>query len=60
MKKSKYCGVVVPMITPVTAAGALDVKAVERIIESFVESGVAPLLMGTKGKVTPYRRKMVC
>ncbi len=50
MKKSKYCGVVVPMITPVTAAGALDVKAVERIIESFVESGVAPLLMGTTGE----------
>ncbi len=50
MKKSRYCGVVVPMVTPVTAAGALDVKAVERIIESFAKSGVAPLLMGTTGE----------
>ncbi len=50
MEKCKYCGVVVPMVTPVTATGALDVKAVERIIESFVKSGVAPLLMGTTGE----------
>ncbi len=46
----KYCGVVVPMVTPVCADGALDVAAVERIIESFVKSGVSPLLMGTTGE----------
>lgn len=50
MKKDKYLGVVVPMITPVTVDGALDVPAVKRIIESFVESGVSPLLMGTTGE----------
>lgn len=50
MKKSKYCGVVVPMITPVTENGALDVAAVKRIIESFVKAGVSPLLMGTTGE----------
>lgn len=50
MNKSKYNGVVVPMVTPVTADGALDVAAVERIIKSFVEAGVSPLLMGTTGE----------
>lgn len=50
MHTNKYHGVVVPMVTPVTAPGALDVKAVERIIALFVESGVSPLLMGTTGE----------
>lgn len=50
MKKSKYCGVVVPMVTPVTCNGVLDVTAVKRIINSFVNAGVSPLLMGTTGE----------
>ncbi len=33
MKNCKYRGVVVPMVTPVTEDGMLDVPAVERIIE---------------------------
>ena len=50
MKNCKYRGVVVPMVTPVTETQALDVAAVERIIEFFAETGVAPLLMGTTGE----------
>ena len=50
MKNCKYRGVVVPMVTPVTETQALDVAAVERIIEFFAEAGVAPLLMGTTGE----------
>ena len=50
MKKNKYCGVVVPMVTPLTADGALETAAVARIIELFVKSGVSPLLMGTTGE----------
>lgn len=46
----KYHGVVVPMVTPVTASGMIDIPAVERIIESFANNGVAPLLMGTTGE----------
>lgn len=49
-RESMYKGVVVPMVTPVTAAGEIDLDAVERIINSFVESGVSPLLMGTTGE----------
>ena len=50
MNKSKYRGVVVPMVTPVTQDGRLDVEAVKRIIEFFAENGVSPLLMGTTGE----------
>ena len=48
--KKKYSGVVVPMVTPVTHQGNLDVASVERIIELFSVNGVAPLLMGTTGE----------
>lgn len=50
MKNSKYRGVVVPMVTPVTEKGSLDVAAVERIIEFLASNNVAPLLMGTTGE----------
>ena len=50
MNKSKYRGVVVPMVTPVTQYGQLDVEAVKRIIEFFAANNVSPLLMGTTGE----------
>ena len=50
MNNSKYRGVVVPMVTPVTQDGRLDVESVERIIDFFAHSGVSPLLMGTTGE----------
>lgn len=50
MKNSKYRGVVVPMVTPVTENGSLDVSAVERIIEFLASNNVAPLLLGTTGE----------
>lgn len=50
MKDSKYRGVVVPMITPVTEQGAIDVTAVDKIIELFAEHNIHPLLMGTTGE----------
>lgn len=50
MNSTKYNGVVVPMVTPVTPGGMLDKAAVGRIIKSFVNAGVNPLLMGTTGE----------
>ena len=50
MNNSKYRGVVVPMVTPVTQDVRLDVESVERIIDFFAHSGVSPLLMGTTGE----------
>ena len=48
--KKKYQGVVVPMVTPVTEQGQLDVAAVKRIIAFFGNNQVSPLLMGTTGE----------
>jgi 4-hydroxy-tetrahydrodipicolinate synthase len=50
MNRDKYRGVVVPMVTPVTADGKIDVAAVTRIIEFFAQNDVSPLLMGTTGE----------
>ena len=50
MKNGKYGGVVVPMVTPVTDDGHLDVASVERIVRFFADNKVAPLLMGTTGE----------
>ena len=50
MNNSKYRGVVVPMVTPVTQDGRLDVEAVKRIINFFAGHQVSPLLMGTTGE----------
>lgn len=49
-KLNKYHGVVVPMVTPVTKEGDIDVKAVERIIDNFTKYNVSALLMGTTGE----------
>ena len=48
-KLNKYHGVVVPMVTPVTAEGDIDVAAVARIIENFAQNNVSALIMGTTG-----------
>lgn len=49
-KLNKYHGVVVPMVTPVTKEGDINVKAVERIIDNFAKYNVSALLMGTTGE----------
>ncbi|MBR1402175.1 MAG: dihydrodipicolinate synthase family protein [Prevotella sp.] len=48
--EKKYHGVVVPMVTPVTKDGDIDVAAVERIVNNFAQYGVSPLIMGTTGE----------
>ena len=57
MKEKKYCGVVVPMVTPVTPEGRLDKGAVERIIVFFAQAKVSPLLMGTTGEGNSVSRE---
>ncbi|MDQ7066143.1 MAG: dihydrodipicolinate synthase family protein [candidate division KSB1 bacterium] len=51
MKKPKpYSGVIVPMITPITADGAIDEAATVRLVQFFIEHGVAPFAFGTTGE----------
>jgi len=65
MKKSpKYCGVVVPMVTPVTTDGKLDEPALDRLVDSLLAGGVDGIfVMGTTGEGTSvprdYRLRLV-
>ena len=48
---SKYSGVVVPMISPFTPAGAIDEPAVGRVVERLLSGGVAGIFpLGTTGE----------
>jgi dihydrodipicolinate synthase/N-acetylneuraminate lyase len=50
VKQKKYHGVVVPMVTPFTANGEIDMEAAERITDHLVEGGVCPFALGTTGE----------
>jgi dihydrodipicolinate synthase/N-acetylneuraminate lyase len=60
----KYEGAVVPMITPVTAAGAVDESALRRLIEALLAGGVEGIfVLGTTGEgmnvPKPLRKRVV-
>jgi len=53
----KFCGVVVPMVTPVTADGKLDEPALDRLMDSLLAGGVDGIfVMGTTGEGTTIPR----
>jgi 4-hydroxy-tetrahydrodipicolinate synthase len=43
-------GVIVPMITPFTENGKIDLSAVEKIVEYLISAGTAPFILGTTGE----------
>ena len=46
-----YCGVVVPMVTPVTPEGTLDQPATRRVIDHLIQGGVSGIfVLGTTGE----------
>jgi 2-dehydro-3-deoxy-D-pentonate aldolase len=50
-KRLKYHGAVVPLVTPFTAEGGLDVPALHRLIDSQVAGGVEGIfVLGTTGE----------
>ena len=62
--ETKYQGAVVPMVTPVTAQGALDEAAVDRLVDSLVAGGVSGIfVLGTTGEGAhvpkSFRRQLV-
>ncbi len=58
-KSPPYCGVVVPMVTPVTPAGALDEPAVRRVIDHEIRGGVNGIfVLGTTGEAASLSQEM--
>lgn len=48
--QKRFSGVVVPMITPLLSDLTIDNEAVTRIVNSFSENGLHPLVLGTTGE----------
>ncbi|MFC0877295.1 dihydrodipicolinate synthase family protein [Saccharicrinis sp. FJH2] len=55
-KRSKYCGVIVPMVTPFKVDGGVDRYAVKRIVELFKQNGAHPFVLGTTGEGPSVRQ----
>ena len=60
----KFQGAVVPVVTPFTAAGAVDEPALERLVEAQIAGGVAGIfVLGTTGEGAyiprEFRRRLV-
>ena len=50
MTEKKYRGVIVPMITPFTANGDIDLDAARRITEHLISQETSPFVLGTTGE----------
>lgn len=50
MNTKKFSGVVVPMVTPLNPDLSIDVGAVKRIMKSFTDNDIHPLVLGTTGE----------
>jgi 4-hydroxy-tetrahydrodipicolinate synthase len=50
MEAKKFTGVVVPMVTPLNSDLTIDVEAVARIMKSFSDNNIHPLVLGTTGE----------
>lgn len=56
-ERKKYSGVVVPMVTPLTKSKKIDFAAVERIVMSFSNNLISPLVLGTTGESASFDLK---
>lgn len=48
--KEKYCGVIVPMLTPLTEKLAIDKTGVENIVDGFMQNNCNAFVLGTTGE----------
>lgn len=59
----RHQGVIVPLVTPLTAAGDFDAAAAERLVDHLASNGCGMLVLGTTGEVaslpTSLRRRYV-
>ena len=48
--KEKYCGVIVPMTTPLTQQGEIDQQGVINIVNGLISNRCIPFVLGTTGE----------
>jgi 4-hydroxy-tetrahydrodipicolinate synthase len=49
-KEKKHCGVVVPMVSPMTPEGAIDIESTERLVDHLASKEVGVFVLGTTGE----------
>lgn len=52
--RKKYQGVVVPMVSPLTKKGDIDIEAVEKIVKTFSKNNISALVLGTTGESASF------
>jgi len=52
-----FKGVIVPVITPLNADLSVDVGSLEKILDRFIDAGVAPFVLGTTGEAVSLSAK---
>ena len=50
METKKYHGVVIPMVTPFTRSGELDIKSAKKLVNHVIEADTFPFILGTTGE----------
>jgi 2-dehydro-3-deoxy-D-pentonate aldolase len=55
---TRHHGVIVPLVTPLTAEGELDVHAAERLVDHLASNGCGMLVLGTTGEVASLPRDL--
>jgi 4-hydroxy-tetrahydrodipicolinate synthase len=48
--KQKYCGVIVPLVSPLREDGNVDEAGMRKIVENVVANGCSPFVAGTTGE----------
>jgi len=48
--QKRFSGIVVPMITPLCSDLSIDILAVKRLVTTFTQNGIHPLVLGTTGE----------
>jgi len=51
-KEKKVAGVIVPMISPFNDDNKIDENGIEKIVNSFMDAGVFPFILGTTGEAS--------
>jgi len=54
----RYCGVIVPLLTPIRVDGRIDEAAAERLVDHVVGAGGHPFVLGTTGEGASVSREM--
>ena len=49
--KKKYCGVIAPLVTPVTKSGKIDKNSVKRLVDYVIDANNYPFILGTTGEI---------